>query len=183
MRIFQILLLLLSLLSLSLAASIPSSSGSAPHSTGGKTSSQGGTRKGSQRQTGRGKSKEDPPNTLQPNYEQMSYPDENSGGETPEIQKDGEPKTDDGPDDGTDGTPTDTREDASETIAAQEERSTTIEAEADEVSTPTSPFIATSARASSEETVTTQASGAGMDSADMSLLGLLVAVGMGVLVY
>lgn len=117
----------------------------------------------------------------------MSNTDGHSGADTAESQKDGEHKTDDGdddePNDELDGTPTSPRKGASETTAAQEERSTTIEAEADEVSTPTSPFIQASARASSEETVTTQASGAGMDSADMSLLGLLVAVGMGVLAY
>ncbi|KAL9005262.1 MAG: hypothetical protein Q9180_009806, partial [Flavoplaca navasiana] len=115
--------------------------------------------------------------------------------ESPESRKHEVPETDDGDDDESDQTPTDTREDTSGTIAAQEQKSTTFVAEEDGVltpmtgvvvatrsSTPNSLSIPTSASSSSEETVTTE-SGAGMDSADMSLLGLLVAVGMGVLAY
>ncbi|KAL8867534.1 MAG: hypothetical protein Q9198_008480 [Flavoplaca austrocitrina] len=205
MRTSQILLLLISLLSLSLAASTPpGGSRSASYNTNpGKTSSTRQTVEDGNRgphPLGPGKTKEPVSGTTQtegdlsdPSYGSISE-------EPPKPYYGGEPIPDDGSDDGDDDepdqTPTFTFEDASETPAAQEERSTTIEVEANGVSMtttrdansldssmPTPLSIPTSASSSSEETETTPSSGAGMDLADMSLLGLLVAVGMGVLAY
>ncbi|KAL8889730.1 MAG: hypothetical protein Q9215_003027 [Flavoplaca cf. flavocitrina] len=204
MRTSQILLLLISLLSLSLAASTPpGGSRSASYNTNpGKTS---GTRQtveggpqgpgGPIRPTGpkNERHKKKGEGTTVPDQDPIS---ENSGGESTESYTPEIPETDDRTDQAEDQTPTFTFEDASETPAAQEERSRPIEMEANGVSMtmtrdansldssmPTPLSIPTSASSSSEETETTPSSGAGMDLADMSLLGLLVAVGMGVLAY
>ena len=177
MRTLQIFLLLLSLLSISLALSTPpGGSGSASHYTNtGKTSSTRGTVENSHQgphPPGPGKSKDEAGGTTQTEGD-LSDPSYGSSRREPRKPSyGGESKSDDGDDKPKDGTSTNTGEGASDSMAAQEERST-----------PAPLSMPTLTSSSSGETTTTSSNGAGMDSADMSLLGLLVAVGMGVLVY